>query len=793
MRHLPRFRQAYRALARLADRESWGRDQIEAFQLDRINRVWRHAAEHVPYYRALRRRGRCPTRFVDLHEFRETLPVLKRAAVLDRPHDFLSRRRRRGHWTRTGGSTGTPMKCYWSNAAHREMLQAKYRFLDMWGLDIFARTAFLWGASRSFAPGVAGLLARWRQPLEDWIRNRIRLSSYHLGPHDLREYLRRIANFRPAVLYGYATAVDLLAREAETYGFTGDSLQLITLTGEHVPPDVTQRVERVFKAPAVIEYGSIECGNIAGQWTDRTLRVREDVVYVETLPRDDERFELVVTVLNNPSFPLLRYAIGDVTDAAVERPASGFAILKNVAGRCNDFVVSRSGRYLHASRFDAFFKYECPRVRRFRMRQRLDGQVYVAVEIDDAFDEFPATALEMKLRHIVDGHPVKLEVARSIEQMASGKHRFILSDLAAAPSTAGARAETAGASDAAATERHLAGTRPRRSGTDRGNGVASGRPTNTPYAKAARLRQLLRRPQLDFAMEAHNGLSARIVEEAGFEAIWASGLSISAALGVRDSNEASWTQVLETLEFMSDSTRIPILVDGDTGYGNFNNMRRLVRKLEQRAIGGVCIEDKLFPKTNSFIRGTAQPLAEIGEFCGRIQAGKDTQESDDFVIIARIEAFIAGWGLDEAMKRAEAYHAAGADAILIHSSQRTAEQVISFKQEWADRGPVVIVPTKYYATPTDVFREHEFSLVIWANHLMRTCITAMQRTAQQIYEEQSLLAVEDRIAPIAEVFRLQRATELAEAEKRYLPPSSDSAGVVFPNIPSPPSMESTRD
>ena len=106
-----------------------------------------------------------------------------------------------------------------------------------------------------------------------------------------------------------------------------------------------------------------------------------------------------------------------------------------------------------------------------------------------------------------------------------------------------------------------------------------------PASKAARLRALLQAPALAFIMEAHNGLSAKIVEEAGFEGIWASGLSMSAALGVRDNNEASWTQVLEMLEFMADATTIPILVDGDTGYGNFNNVRRLVRKLCQRGIG----------------------------------------------------------------------------------------------------------------------------------------------------------------------------------------------------------------
>ena len=103
-------------------------------------------------------------------------------------------------------------------------------------------------------------------------------------------------------------------------------------------------------------------------------------------------------------------------------------------------------------------------------------------------------------------------------------------------------------------------------------------------SKPEAFRSMLQSADLEFIMEAHNGLSARICEETGFKGIWASGLSISAALGVRDSNEASWTQVLEVLEFMNDATSIPILVDGDTGHGNFNNMRRFVRKLEQRGI-----------------------------------------------------------------------------------------------------------------------------------------------------------------------------------------------------------------
>ena len=298
--------------------------------------------------------------------------------------------------------------------------------------------------------------------------------------------------------------------------------------------------------------------------------------------------------------------------------------------------------------------------------------------------------------------------------------------------------------------------------------------------KTSQFKALLESPETEFILEAHNGLAAKIVEEAGFKGIWGSGLALSAQHAVRDNNELSWTQVVETLEFMSDATNIPILLDGDTGYGDFNNMRRLVRKLEQRDIGGVCIEDKLFPKTNSFIQGEKQELEDVETFCGKIQAGKDAQADDDFCIVARVEALIAGWGLEEALKRGEAYRRAGADAVLIHSKQSSADEVLAFAREWDNRCPLVIVPTKYYSTPTEVFREHRISLVIWANHMIRANITAMQSTAKTIFESESLVDVEGRVATVSEIFRLQGAAELLEAEKRYARSSGrDTSAIVL--------------
>jgi phosphoenolpyruvate phosphomutase len=297
--------------------------------------------------------------------------------------------------------------------------------------------------------------------------------------------------------------------------------------------------------------------------------------------------------------------------------------------------------------------------------------------------------------------------------------------------------------------------------------------------KTTQLKALLQSDRTEFILEAHNGLAAKIVEEAGFKGIWGSGLALSAQHAVRDNNELSWTQVVEILEFMSDATTIPILLDGDTGYGDFNNMRRLVRKLEQRAIGGVCIEDKLFPKTNSFIQGERQELEDVETFCGKIQAGKDAQRDDDFCIVARVEALIAGWGPEEALRRGEAYRKAGADAILIHSKQSRPDEILAFAREWAGRCPLVIVPTKYYSTPTEVFREHGIDLVVWANHMIRANISAMQATARTIFETESLVEVEGRVATVAEIFRLQGADELLEAEKLYARSTRQDASAVI--------------
>lgn len=291
---------------------------------------------------------------------------------------------------------------------------------------------------------------------------------------------------------------------------------------------------------------------------------------------------------------------------------------------------------------------------------------------------------------------------------------------------------------------------------------------NNYILKAKKLREMIFSNELEFIMEAHNGMSAKIVEEAGFKGIWASGLCLSGSLGLRDDNEASWSQVVDVLETMSNATNIPILVDGDQGYGNFNNARIFCSNLEKRGIAGVVFEDKLFPKTNSFIEVEGgQKLADIDEFCGKLRACKDNQVNPYFVVIARLEAFIAGYDVEEALKRALAYHAAGADAILVHSKIGTSADIDAFMKRWDDRCPIVIVPTKYYSTPTNHFKDLGISTVIWANHNFRSCIDIMRKTSKQIFDDQSLINVEKNIATVKDIFNYTGEDDLKKDEDKY--------------------------
>ncbi|MCZ7450272.1 phosphoenolpyruvate mutase [Agrobacterium rhizogenes] len=269
-----------------------------------------------------------------------------------------------------------------------------------------------------------------------------------------------------------------------------------------------------------------------------------------------------------------------------------------------------------------------------------------------------------------------------------------------------------------------------------------------------------------FVMEAHDGLSAIIARKAGFSSLWASGLGISTSLGYRDSNEASWSSVADVVERMAEASGLPVLVDGDTGFGNFNNARIFARSIARRGARGLCIEDKQFPKLNSFV-GDRHMLADAEEFSGRLRAIKDT--CPDLVLIARTEALIAGAGMAEALERAHAYADAGVDGVLVHSRKSDAGEILDFASRWRNRLPVIIVPTRYYETPVSLYRKAGISTVIWANQSLRASVRAMREVSSRIFVDKGVSGVEAGISSLKDLFELLDYDELGEAEQRYLP------------------------
>ena len=443
IRLLPRFRRARAELATLAARERWSRPEVEAYQLERLNAVWGHAVAHVPHYRRLAAERRLPPCFGSLAEFRGCVPVLTKAEVRARPMDFLSERAGPGEWHLTSGSTGTPMRFFWSGEAHRASLRAKYRFQEAWGIDVFDPAVFLWGRGAALAPGLKGVLAALKAPVLDWLRNRRTLSAYELSPAELRRQLDRIGRFRPALLYGFSRAIHLLAQQARAQGWHCPSLRLAIMTSEPAFAPMVRAAEDALGVPVANEYGSTDLGLTAYEWPDRTLRVREDNVLAEVLPRQDGRFDVVLSTLLNDSYPLLRYAIEDTTAGPLSVPDVGFAILPGVEGRNGDLILSRTGRAIHPTRVDAVFEFETGRlVRRYQVQQRKDGSLDVAVELEDPGDVALAGEVRTKVAALVEGYAVRVEVVSSIPQTAAGKHRMICSELV----TASQPAEPAAAS-----------------------------------------------------------------------------------------------------------------------------------------------------------------------------------------------------------------------------------------------------------------------------------------------------------------------------------------------------------
>lgn len=427
--YLPRFRQAEAALETLRQRESWTRERIESHQLDAINRLWRHARAHCRHYERWADGDKLPPRFESLDHYVQTVPPTDKDAVRQNPMDFLSDQAEPGTWMRTGGSTGDPTRVYWGRSAHTDMQRAKYRGEQSFGLNVFDRKVFLWGHSGSFDPGVRGWMQRLRRPIEDRLRRRLRVSAYQLSPDRLERCVRKSAAFGPASLYGYASAIDLFSRTAQEYGIEFPTLKLAVLTAEPADEAMLNRVRENLRCKATIEYGSVECGLIAYGMADGRIRTRDDLLFVETVPAKDDRYEILVTVLNNPSFPLFRYRIGDMTMHPLRRDEAGFGYLSAVDGRANDFIVTATGRPIHSMAVKHVVE-PWPQVRRFTAHQSGDGSMRVLLETPQPMESSLIGLLHRRLEALLEGYEVSLQTTPLMPGNRAGKHRWIISELA---------------------------------------------------------------------------------------------------------------------------------------------------------------------------------------------------------------------------------------------------------------------------------------------------------------------------------------------------------------------------
>jgi phosphoenolpyruvate phosphomutase len=298
--------------------------------------------------------------------------------------------------------------------------------------------------------------------------------------------------------------------------------------------------------------------------------------------------------------------------------------------------------------------------------------------------------------------------------------------------------------------------------------------------QARQLRELLHRPGAVVAVGAHDALSARLIERAGFDAVWASGFAISAAqFALPDANVLTMTENLEVIRQMSRATNLPVIADIDNGYGNAVNVIRTITEYEAAGVAAISIEDNIFPKRCSFYPGVQRELVSVEEHCGKIRAAKRAQRSADFMVIARTETLIAGWGMEEALQRATAYAEAGADAILIHSKAPTAVEVMEFARRWSRDTPLVIVPTTYASTPLQAFEAAGFKIVIFANHPVRAAITAMKQTLAMLRREGIASLLDPHIASLQEVYDLVGVTELQAAEQEFLPVGAESVRAII--------------
>ena len=265
---------------------------------------------------------------------------------------------------------------------------------------------------------------------------------------------------------------------------------------------------------------------------------------------------------------------------------------------------------------------------------------------------------------------------------------------------------------------------------------------------------------------AYDAMSAKLVENSGFDAIWAGSFSISAINAVPDASILTMTEFFDAASKMVYACNIPVIADCDTGYGGPDNVRHLVKKYENAGIAGISIEDKTFPKQNSLLEDGNNTLLSEKDFVTKILAANEAKQNKTFAIIARVEALISGIGMKQALKRADAYEKAGADLILIHSKKITPEEIFEFSDSWKGNIPLVVIPTTYYSVNVDELIEHKIKMVIYANQTLRAAHFAVSKLLKEMRDSNNMSKLQKQMSSMDDIFKLQEMYDLKTLEEK---------------------------
>jgi len=280
------------------------------------------------------------------------------------------------------------------------------------------------------------------------------------------------------------------------------------------------------------------------------------------------------------------------------------------------------------------------------------------------------------------------------------------------------------------------------------------------------LKSALKEKEKLIIVSANDSITAKLVENYEFDGIWVSSFESSASLGLVDNETINLSDMLNIARPIIESVNIPVIVDVDTGYGDVEQFVRTVIEMEKIGVSAICIEDNIFPKSNS-LWGDKIPIQDMYKQGAKIKAGKSVQRNKDFCIIARTEALIRGYGKEEAFKRANYYVDCGADLILMHSRDNTGKEALEIPKLWKRNIPIVIIPSKFPQITNDELFKAGYSIIIYANQTIRAKIFGVKKALQTLKTKRNAKSLENLIVSLDEFRALTPIEKTKNRANKY--------------------------